>query len=257
MDKEVAKTVLTDSILSFTKVNHRFTIADLRNEVLNLAAVEILIIHLRNSKFSTSHQVDSNNRGIIDAFNIAAREMAPDDYNNEHSEFAVDTVNKNVNLANCWNLMRNYFLEFHKYDLNEKYNIFIKKTSLILDSMYFENKLKTDIFNNTGVLKLREHDYNSAIKLFEKALEVFPENDDAYINLALCYLNQNNFAKAIECCKTAIEIDPKVPESYRTIGDVYYKQSKWSEVVRWYRISASLGDESTNKWLVNNGYALT
>lgn len=59
----------------------------------------------------------------------------------------------------------------------------------------------TDVLNNQGCDAMENENYNRAISLFEQALMVMPNNDDALKNLALCYTQQGNLVKRKEVIK--------------------------------------------------------
>lgn len=57
---------------------------------------------------------------------------------------------------------------------------------------------KTDELNNTGVSFYERDDIETAIAYYNKALEIFPINDDALKNLVVCYRETGNYRKMQE-----------------------------------------------------------
>lgn len=57
---------------------------------------------------------------------------------------------------------------------------------------------KTDELNNAGCHYYEDDDYSNAIDCYNKALEIFPINDDALKNLVVCYKAISNFKKMQE-----------------------------------------------------------
>jgi tetratricopeptide (TPR) repeat protein len=57
---------------------------------------------------------------------------------------------------------------------------------------------RTDEVTNTGCQYYAKGDLKNAIIYFEKALKIFPLNDDALNNLAVCYSELNNYEKMNE-----------------------------------------------------------
>jgi len=57
---------------------------------------------------------------------------------------------------------------------------------------------KTDELNNIGCDYYNQDDIPNAIHFFNKALEIFPINDDALKNLVVCYRRLNDTKKMIE-----------------------------------------------------------
>lgn len=60
---------------------------------------------------------------------------------------------------------------------------------------------KTDQLNNIGVDYYERNDVHNAIIYYNKALEVYPINDDALKNLVVCYRESGNFEKMQEVQK--------------------------------------------------------
>jgi len=63
-------------------------------------------------------------------------------------------------------------------------------------------------------------------KIFEKTIEVNPENERAYIELGLRYRNQGEYDKAEEMFKRAIEINPGNEKTYSELGLCYRHQGR-------------------------------
>ena len=57
---------------------------------------------------------------------------------------------------------------------------------------------QTDDLNNLGVDCYEENDIENAIIYYNKALEIYPINDDALKNLIVCYTETGNFEKMYE-----------------------------------------------------------
>lgn len=64
------------------------------------------------------------------------------------------------------------------------------------------------VYNNLGQVYLQQAEYDTAIKTFEKVIELKPDAVQAYINLATTYLKLNRPNRAIESCKKALQISP-------------------------------------------------
>ncbi|MCX7910638.1 MAG: tetratricopeptide repeat protein [Endomicrobia bacterium] len=74
----------------------------------------------------------------------------------------------------------------------------------------FINPLSKEAYMALGSIFLSEIDKNlkSAIKLFEQAVMVFPEEKDFYNNLGYLYIKSNEDYKALKCYEKALKIDP-------------------------------------------------
>lgn len=74
----------------------------------------------------------------------------------------------------------------------------------------FINPLSKEAYMALGSIFLSDVDknLNSAIKLFEQAISVFPEEKDFYNNLGYLYIKNGEETKAIKCYEKALIIDP-------------------------------------------------
>jgi tetratricopeptide (TPR) repeat protein len=58
--------------------------------------------------------------------------------------------------------------------------------------------MQSDMINNRGADAYENDDYSTAIKYFEQALSIMPNNDDALKNLKICYRLIGNYQKVEE-----------------------------------------------------------
>ena len=63
----------------------------------------------------------------------------------------------------------------------------------------FSIAFQTDAANNKGVVAFNNGNIALAIKYYEEALSIMPNNDDALKNLRVCYSKIGNYTKAGEC----------------------------------------------------------
>jgi tetratricopeptide (TPR) repeat protein len=69
---------------------------------------------------------------------------------------------------------------------------FLSKLRSMTNEKRIELAALTDYLNNRGVDFYENDDIESAIDYYEKALEIYPINDDALKNLIVCYRETNN-----------------------------------------------------------------
>ncbi len=80
----------------------------------------------------------------------------------------------------------------------EEIQTFLNKFQTLPINIKGELAQKTDELNNIGVDYYENNDIENAIIHYNKALEIYPINDDALKNLVICYRETNNFIKMIE-----------------------------------------------------------
>lgn len=74
-------------------------------------------------------------------------------------------------------------------------------------------------------------DQSAAIKSYEKALTLNPDNVVALNNLAYFYLEQNNLDKALDYGKRALALTPDLAEVLDTVAQVYIAKSEFDTAV--------------------------
>ncbi len=67
---------------------------------------------------------------------------------------------------------------------------------------------------NIGVQASLKGDYDTAIKAYEKAIELDPKSAEAYNNMGFAYYDSGDIDKAIELQRKAMEINPYLPNVY-------------------------------------------
>ncbi len=74
------------------------------------------------------------------------------------------------------------------------------------------------IWNNLGVLQIRQKDLENAAKSLDTAKNLAPENATIYSNFAVLETQRGNFEKAIDNLNKAIELNPKDIKSIYTLA---------------------------------------
>jgi regulator of sirC expression with transglutaminase-like and TPR domain len=82
--------------------------------------------------------------------------------------------------------------------------------------------------------ELRQHGkINEATERLQRAVEIDPENSQAWVLLAGVY-NETNSDKAIRCYQNAIKLNPKSYLAYRGLGNYYLKKKDYSLADAYY-----------------------
>ena len=82
--------------------------------------------------------------------------------------------------------------------------------------------------------ELRQHGkINEATERLQRAVEIDPENSQAWVLLAGVY-NETNSDKAIRCYENAIKLNPKSYLAYRGLGNYYLKRKNYSLAEAYY-----------------------
>lgn len=71
-----------------------------------------------------------------------------------------------------------------------------------------EEKMSTESlkYDNEGKVSLQNGDYKAALKMFERAIEIDPDNLSAYISAANCCINTGDFNKAKKYAEESVKL---------------------------------------------------
>jgi len=95
-----------------------------------------------------------------------------------------------------------------------------------------DKKIRLKIYKISGDICLRKNDYDGAIRIYNKALELNLEDADIYNNCGLAYSKKGDYDRAIEDYNKAIELNPKDAAAYYNRGLAYKALGKQSETQR-------------------------
>jgi tetratricopeptide (TPR) repeat protein/tRNA A-37 threonylcarbamoyl transferase component Bud32/TolB-like protein len=87
-----------------------------------------------------------------------------------------------------------------------------------------------------------------AIKEFQQALQLDPENYDAARELATIYENLGRLEEAIELLRKFIDLKPSYWAVFSELGYFYYHQGRYEEAEKMYRRSTELMTENVNDY---------
>ena len=113
-------------------------------------------------------------------------------------------------------------------------------------------------YNNLGITYKDQDNLTKAIQMWEKAIELNPDNPRTYYRLGNSYVIRHHYPKAIECFEKAIELHPDFAKAYNNLGYVYLGfESPWYDSdlgIECYKKAARLGYKGAQIWLEKNGY---
>ncbi|HUV36119.1 MAG TPA: tetratricopeptide repeat protein [Patescibacteria group bacterium] len=89
--------------------------------------------------------------------------------------------------------------------------------------------------NNAGVVAYHNGQYERALELFQKAIQLNPEFTEGYNNLGLTYTEMAQEEKATEAFKKAIELNPNLSATYNNLGYAFYRLGSYTEAIEMYQ----------------------
>lgn len=95
-------------------------------------------------------------------------------------------------------------------------------------------------FIYSGIDQCRNGNFNKGVSLFNRALEIQPQNYYAYLNRGVAFRDLNNPEKAISDFKKCIELDPDNPEAYTQLGFLSSLRGDFKDAIRYYSKSIEL-----------------
>ncbi len=111
------------------------------------------------------------------------------------------------------------------------------------------------LVNNGGVMSYHNGQYEKALELFKKAIDLDPSLTEAYNNLGLTYTEINEEEKATEAFKTAISLSPELAAAYNNLGYVFYRLGSYREAIEMYNEAIGRSKDSSSAYTnLGNAY---
>ena len=82
--------------------------------------------------------------------------------------------------------------------------------------------------------------FQEAIECYDKAIEINPDDAEAYYNKGNTLYNLGEYQQAIECYDKAIEINPDGVEAYNNKGNTLYKLGEYQQAIECYNKAIKL-----------------
>lgn len=106
-----------------------------------------------------------------------------------------------------------------------------------------------------GLIHKNNLKYEEAIKCFEKASTIRPYNVQPLINQINCYISIENFDKAIDISEKSIEIEPENWNIYYSIGLSYYLKDDFTKASEYFQKTTKYNIHPLQLFLVHYGLA--
>ncbi len=104
----------------------------------------------------------------------------------------------------------------------------------------------TDVYSYRAYVYLLKNSPDQAISDCNKAIEIDPNNDQAYNNRAAAYQKKGDFDKAISDCNRAIAINPGIPFFYKNRALSYFGKKEYGRSWQDVHKVESLGFETSS-----------
>jgi tetratricopeptide (TPR) repeat protein len=93
------------------------------------------------------------------------------------------------------------------------------------------DQLKLGAYNNFGGLLYEAENYETALSIFEKTVEIDPRYADGYYNLGLVLKQLHRLPESIKAYKKALKLNPDNPAIYQNLGVAYIVFGSYNEAI--------------------------
>lgn len=104
-----------------------------------------------------------------------------------------------------------------------------------------------------GMAYAEQGHLDEAIREFQAALRIAPDDAGVHLNLGGAYGQQGRLDEAIREFQAALRINPNYAEAHYSLGMVYRQQGRLDEAIRELQIAAQLGFEPARELLAQMG----
>jgi glycosyltransferase involved in cell wall biosynthesis len=114
-------------------------------------------------------------------------------------------------------------------------------------------QLKIGAYNNFGGLLYETENYETALSVFEKIIEIDSNYAEGYYNLGLALKQLHRLPESIKAYKKALKLDPNNPAIYQNLGVAYMTFGSYNEAIKTWQKGLQLlkeqGDLTRAKFL--------
>ncbi len=86
-----------------------------------------------------------------------------------------------------------------------------------------------------GTVAYNKKNYEEAIRLFQKAVDIHPQHEDALTNIGLCYAFLGSDQKAGEFFLRTYQVNPDFPKNIFNLGIYYQKTGQWKKALQTFQ----------------------
>jgi tetratricopeptide (TPR) repeat protein len=147
-------------------------------------------------------------------------------------------------MANSYSLLG---LEYWKFYLESKNNENIRK-AIFCYNKAIEIEPTSSRYDSRGSCYNEQGDYNLALRDFDNALNLNPNNATAFCGKAIVYETKGEPREAIYNYKKAIKLSPEEAYYYFFVGHLYLKLDDWNSAVYYLSKSIELGNKSAEAY---------
>ncbi|MDR0537649.1 MAG: tetratricopeptide repeat protein [Tannerellaceae bacterium] len=160
-----------------------------------------------------------------------------------------------------WLLYKNDIIKNKKTNVKTVINLSTIVSFVILVCVAFFYLLPSKIqqplqnaeaYYDMGDTYYNQKKYTKAIRSYQKAIDIDPNDAYAYHMMGIAYSEQKNYPQAINCYQKVIDIDPYDAVAFYNMGNAYSKQKNYPQAISSYQkaidIDSNYADAYYNMW---------
>jgi len=97
-----------------------------------------------------------------------------------------------------------------------------------------------------GLKASNDGKYNIAIKYFKKAIEIYPDYEDALFKIGFTHERQKEYEEALKYYERVLKLNPNAWDAWYSIGIVYAKMEKYKKALPYFKKAYELKPDNPN-----------
>ena len=97
-----------------------------------------------------------------------------------------------------------------------------------------------------GVNANSEGKLNVAVKYLKKAIEIYPDYEDAIFKLGYVLEKQKEYKESLKCYEKVLKLNPNAWDAWYSIGIVYAKMEKYKKAYKYLKKAYELKPDNPN-----------
>ena len=93
------------------------------------------------------------------------------------------------------------------------------------------NPNNDEAWNNLGVISSTFKEYQTAIEFYNEAIKIKPKDDVVWTNLANAYRDSKSYDNAFKAYNKALELNPKNPKTWRNLGITHFTLKDYKKAI--------------------------
>ena len=125
----------------------------------------------------------------------------------------------------------------------------------LIDEYWQTDELKADLWSEQGSLLVAKKEYQEAIEVYEKALEIKLDYNQAWKGKGNALRHLGRYEEAIEAYEKALQIEPDYYKAWNAKGNALFSLGRYEEAIACYDKAIEIQPDYHRAWK-NKGVAL-